>query len=159
MGDVLIRDARKEDFETVRDLLRGLQREHAKAEPTIFIDKDILDNEKYLTWLNGEKVILVAEIANEVVGVCHCYPVQSHEQYGLHPRKTLHIDDLVVSIAHRRKGIATELYLAAVEKAKVLEYDDIDLEVWEFNTGARELYEKLGMRCMYRKYKQDLSDF
>ena len=64
--------------------------------------------------------------------------------------RTLYVDDLCVDESARGKGIGTALMDAAVAFARAKSCHNVDLNVWEFNEGARAFYERYGMHTMKR---------
>lgn len=64
--------------------------------------------------------------------------------------------DIEVAADQRRKGYGRALMLAAEREARRLGADSIGLHVFGFNTGAIELYEKLGYRRVEESLLLDL---
>jgi aminoglycoside 3-N-acetyltransferase I len=93
--------------------------------------------------LGGDSFIALAALeSGEVVGGVAAYELKKFEQ----ERSEIYIYDLAVSLAHRRKGIATALIgelkkIAAVRGAHVI-YVQADLG----DEAAIALYTKLGVR-------------
>ncbi len=54
---------------------------------------------------------------------------------------------------YRRKGVGTRLMARAIKRAKEIGLEKIELEVFESNTGAIELYRKFGFREEGRKMR------
>ena len=71
-------------------------------------------------------------------------------------RRVLYIDDLCVDENARRGGVATALMDAAVDAARGLECDAVELNVMEFNESARRFYERYGMTTQKRQMELPL---
>ena len=56
----------------------------------------------------------------------------------------------------RRRGIATALIRAAEDWARGRGYVEVRLDVFEFNAGARSLYERLGYATLSRQMRKPL---
>ncbi|HDR03793.1 MAG TPA: ribosomal-protein-alanine N-acetyltransferase [Candidatus Marinimicrobia bacterium] len=65
----------------------------------------------------------------------------------------MHITNIAVSAAHRRKGIAQSLLDQAIALSREKKCREISLEVREGNIGARALYLKNGFEIMGRRKK------
>lgn len=71
------------------------------------------------------------------------------------------IENVVVALAERRKGLGSSLVDALLERARVEGASSVALEVRRTNLGAKQLYEKHGFRqCGTRKgyYSNPLDD-
>jgi [ribosomal protein S18]-alanine N-acetyltransferase len=69
----------------------------------------------------------------------------------------VHITTLAVTEAYRRRGIASRLVEALLEKARSEKAHCLTLEVRPSNTAARSFYEKLGL-TVYGRRKRYYSD-
>jgi N-acetylglutamate synthase-like GNAT family acetyltransferase len=137
-----IRSARETDLEKILSLQKIAYRQEAE----IYDDYDIPPLKQSLDELKNEfdnKIILVAEINNEIIG-----SVRAEEN-----NKTCFIGRLIVLPAYQNKGIGTRLM-------KEIENMCGDIERYELFTGEKSekniyLYKKLG----YRIFKTEkLSD-
>ncbi len=66
------------------------------------------------------------------------------------------IESVVVAEEHRRAGIGRGLVEKAHQWAVAEGADSIELNVWEFNQGAVEFYERLGYETASRKMSKRL---
>ncbi|MEP6828956.1 MAG: GNAT family N-acetyltransferase [Rhizomicrobium sp.] len=92
--------------------------------------------------MGDDPSVFVAVIDDAVAGFIH---VRSMEDY-YRRRKHGHIADLVVADGHEGLGIATALLGRAEEWSRAQGYDWMTLGVFEENTRAERLYQKLGYR-------------
>lgn len=90
----------------------------------------------------------VAEL--EHVGVSFCYLARDETRQTLgfcsfwRVLDELHVNNLAVAHAHRRRGIATELMTFVLNEGARLGAHRATLEVRRSNDAARRLYERLG---------------
>lgn len=152
MGIVEIRKLRRDDnFEQLIQLSRDFFEEYESHHAEFFkIDKI---NDQHITdyfyrWLNNENgVTFIAVEDGNIVGYITVY-VQ--DQSSFWAVKTIgHISGLMVSKAHRRKGIAELLYDASLKffKQKKVRYFTVFTSV--NNQGALNFYEKQEMIPLY----------
>ena len=88
----------------------------------------------------GESVVLVAERGGGIVGFTQLYPMFS----SVRTERTWILNDLFVSEAARRGGVARALLDAAVEFARASGAAGISLETTRDNASARALYRAAG---------------
>ena len=88
----------------------------------------------------GESVVLVAERGGGIVGFIQLYPMFS----SVRTERTWILNDLFVSEAARRGGVARALLDAAVEFARASGAAGISLETTRDNASARALYRAAG---------------
>jgi diamine N-acetyltransferase len=72
------------------------------------------------------------------------------------PRRFVNIDDLVVSEHVRHQGVGQTLVERVHQWAREKGVTEVELNVWEFNTPARSLYEKLGYQTTRRIMRKPL---
>lgn len=87
--------------------------------------------------LASESLVYVARTVDSIVGIVLLVP--HHHLPGL----TMHIEDVVIDEAYRRKGIARQLLVAAMADAPD-EVMSFDLRSHRSRPGAHELYLDLG---------------
>jgi len=160
MNKILIRDMRPEDYNTFVRFYTDLHRIHHEAMPDTFRSQVSLPPqdiyEKDLK--KPEREFFMAEINGKAAGMCDILLKTIHDDpnYPLFPGKSAHIEDLYVSPAFRRQGVATALYREAERRAKALGADKLTLMVWSFNEGALGLYRKLGMNVSFYQMEAKL---
>lgn len=134
------------DLPTIRALGQVVNRLHHEAWPHIFAAMPDRAGED-AHWLrslqddNGAAFLACVEdgavgfVTLRLVDEDHCL---------LQPGRHALIGTLCVATAMRGRGIGRALMAHAEEWAATHGAGDIRLEVWEFNTAARRLYEELG---------------
>jgi RimJ/RimL family protein N-acetyltransferase len=101
-------------------------------------------------------VAVVAEVDGRLVGSCEITPKKGYLS---------HLGSLGISLlaGYRELGIGQEMMLVAEKQAKGLSVEVVDLEVFEANTRAIHVYEKIGYKITGRipdavKYKGEYMD-
>ena len=85
-------------------------------------------------------VVPVAESAGQVIGFALAYP--GYDLASATPG--LHLADLVVDAAHRRKGVARQLLRALAENALANDRHWVSLTALRDNANARQFYHAMG---------------
>ena len=139
MGQALIRPARPADLEALVGLLRLL----------FFIEADFaFDPARQRQGLamllaHDGAVVLVAEAAGEVVGMCSGQLTISTAEGGF----TLLVEDMVVADAWQGRGLRRELLAALELWAAARKIERLQLLADRNNTAALEFYRKLGWQA------------
>ena len=156
----MIRRAMDKDIDRLNELLYLVQKLHAEKRPDIFK----LGAKKYTTQelqaiiADDDTPIFVYEDEGAVLGYVFCIYQVTRENYQLHPRKVLYIDDLCVDESCRRQGVATKLYEYVVQTAIDNGCDSVTLNVWSGNDSARRFYENMGMTPLKTTMEQKLRE-
>lgn len=149
---LIIRTARSEDYEAVNTIIRVGQEEHSEALPDRFAR---LERVVAMGWYRSfadqrNKVILVADLDELVVGVAMLEMKKSPAYEALVPRNYAYLNELAVTPDFQRRGIGTKLYAASATWAREREASSLELNVWEFNERAIAFYTSLGMLTLNR---------
>ncbi|HUM52655.1 MAG TPA: GNAT family N-acetyltransferase [Chitinophagales bacterium] len=152
-----IRIAVENDINQMIPLLIDLDLLHVQLYPDVFdeakittdIRKDFLL--KHIDTPNN--LFLIAETNSEIVGVVHCYIQETKDHPIKKDNKVAVLSDLFVAKPHRNKGIAQQLVKNALdiinEKWKL---KTILLNVFDGNSEAINLYEKIGFQKQFSRY-------
>ena len=145
-----IRLAGPSDLEAVNALLREVLRVHHEGRPDLFRPegKKYCDSKLLSIFADPETPVFVYDRGGEVLGYAFC-ALQRQEGDNLVPVRTLYVDDVCVSPAHRGEHIGTALFERVKEFAAEAGCHNITLHVWECNPGARAFYEALGLKVQY----------
>jgi GNAT superfamily N-acetyltransferase/8-oxo-dGTP pyrophosphatase MutT (NUDIX family) len=152
-----VRPAAPRDLDALRGLFLELHAEHAEALPDVLRRPDPPEPEPqdFASVIANEQrcYFAVAEEGGEVIGF-----VDASRHEPAHPsdadRPWCRINNLAVRRDRRRRGVATALIRAAEEWARARGYGDARLDVFEFNAGARELYQRLGYATLSRQMRK-----
>jgi ribosomal protein S18 acetylase RimI-like enzyme len=98
----------------------------------------------------GSAILIAAIDRSELIGFMWLY---KHDYFG---EKRLHINQIIVDANFRGKGIGKQLILEAEKNALEEGIKTIDLFVSEINSGAFDLYDKLGFETERRYMKKKL---
>jgi len=158
-AELLVRPARTSDLDALRGLFLELHREHAEALPDVLRLPDPPEPEPadFSAAIANERrcYVAVAEEGGEVVGfVDASHHAPAHPSDADHP--WCRINNLAVRWDRRRRGVATRLVRAAEDWARGKGYAEVRLDVFEFNAGARSLYERLGYATLSRQMRKPL---
>lgn len=144
---MLIRTANESDFKVVHELMYQIFEKHLLGRPDIYKKGDPYSLEQFKAALNNENnVLLLAQIEDNVVGVCHMVKREIKNYSIVKDSCTSFIEDFCVDKHYQRKGIGKELYKAAMKKAKEWGARRLELNVWKINEEARKFYEAVGLR-------------
>lgn len=98
---------------------------------------------------NFPKTFLVSEVNNQVVGYIMCRIEYGPSDFGNFDLiKKGHIISIAVLPEYRRRKIATNLILNAMERMKEYDAQEVFLEVRISNEQAISLYKKLGFQIV-----------
>ncbi len=106
---------------------------------------------------NSNDIYLIAELENDLVGICFSQIKEISNKKIMKNRKILHIENICVDENHQKNGIGKKLYEQIVELAKEKNIDNIELMVWGFNENAIKFYENLGMNIKNLRFEQKIS--
>jgi GNAT superfamily N-acetyltransferase len=141
-----VRRASGEDVGALVRLQREVQELHLLNRPKDF---NAIDDATAAAWFHGvlqspDAHVWVAVAEGEIVG--NAVAEQKHRT--LHPlspaRSWCEVDQIVVTRAQRRKGIARVLLQAVVDEARARGTHDIELTSWSFNDEAHRAFEAFG---------------
>ncbi len=148
-----IKPAEARDAEDVLALLTEICDIHHRGRPDIFASSGA----KY-TAADLEKIFsdpaspsFVAYSGGKFQGYALCKIKTAVAGSHLCPAKVLYIDDLCVLSESRGAGIGSALIERLIAFARELKCDRVELNVWEFNEGARRLYERFGFVTQRRQ--------
>ncbi len=143
----MIRETNINDYENIKKLIFQIQEIHLNKRPDIFNDKDSFSYNDYEMSLTAKNSFnYVYEENNIIKG----YIMARIKEVGLIPvmnkRTILFIEDIVVDKNYYNEGIGTKLFTFIEEKARLLNIDSIELNVWNLNENALKFYEKMGFK-------------
>ena len=155
-----IRTARLDDYGQVCRLTDSLDVLHRDGAPWMFRAPEVQPrSDAYFVDLLGrdDSVIFVAD-ADQIVGVAFGLLRAAPNLPNFHQQRWGVLDGLVVEPAWRRRGIGKRLTHAVEKWAAGLGAPWVELNVYEFNTEARQFYEALGYLPCSRKLRKPSPD-
>jgi len=142
-----IRPATVADLSTLVALNTHVQALHAEALPRQFranppaMEVAATFGEKFA---EPNALWLLAERGGTACGYLYARFREHEESWSRPARRVCTIAHLAVHPYHRRQGVARALVEAAVTEAGHHGFTRIELDVWSFNTAAREAFVRLG---------------
>lgn len=153
-----VREAIVEDYEDLCELFAEADGLHRRALPRVFREPDgACRTREYVAKIVAaeDQALLVAERDEGVVGCAHILIARASDIPIMVPRRFLVIDNIVVRKDSRRQGVGRLLLERAEQWALARGADMVELNVWEFNTGARLFYQALGYEtASHKMWKQ-----
>ena len=150
-----VRFAREDDLERVNEMRRQVNELHVKGRPDVFKEgfPEKLRDYIYEIWKDPDKGIVVAEKDGRIGGFAVLNHVKKPETPFMFVRDFLDVDEFGVDAAFRRQGAASEMIRFIREYAREKGFKKIELNMWEFNSGALAFYEAAGFST-YRRYME-----
>ena len=154
---IIIRKAEINDFQGIHKLIMQVHKLHVNERNDIYKDVDPMNYDEFKTELsNNNNIYLVAELENEIVGICFSNIKEISNNKIMKDRKILHIENICIDKKHQKKGIGKKLYEQIVQLAKEKNIDNIELMVCGFNENAIKFYKNLGMSIKNLKFEQKI---
>lgn len=113
-----------------------------------WVDADALEEELALTYQKG--LMLVAVNGSELAGALFIYPLSDDSllptsiSRDLNISKIPYIAELMVAASCRGCGLGSRMMNEAMELLRASNFHQVYIRVWDQNTAALKLYEKLG---------------
>ena len=150
---VVIRRAMVDDAEGILALLEQVEAIHQKGRPDLFREHGTkyTITELFEIMVDAERPIFVAAKDDKVVGYIFGIITETRDSAMLVDMKTIHLDDVCIDESCRGTGIGGQLMEYVTAWAKSVGCNRMDLDVWEFNDGARRFYEKYGFVTQKRR--------
>ena len=143
-----IRNAKDTDLEALLALNAFVQQQHTDALPALFKTSTEPQQIKkaFKDFVSDPNSFVLLAEETEPAGYLFA-------QFQTHPAnwarlelKLLYIQHLIVAPKFRRRGIATKLLSAALNAARIRGIERIELDVWSFNSKAKNFYLKNGFK-------------
>lgn len=133
---VKIRQAEKKDAAAVLSLIQELAVYEREPEAVVVTQEDIARD-----GFGPQPLFhcIVAEYQGQVVGMALYYP-----RYSTWKGPTLHLEDLIVKEAYKKKGIGTALYRAFIADAYERGVNRVEWVVLDWNAPAITFYKNSG---------------
>ncbi len=149
----IIRRARREDAEQILALLYQVEEIHRQGRPDLFRVHGVKFTMTELCAVMEDEAtpVFVADVEGNVAGYVFGIVNETKDSPMLFDMKTLHLEDVCVDEGFRGGGIGTALMEYVTAWARENGFDRLDLDVWEFNDGARRFYERLGFETQKRR--------
>lgn len=148
-GPLRVREADLGDIDALTRLATGIQNLHVQGRPDLFREADSTVLGSYMrSQLDSDALVLVAEIAQQVVGYALARHVNRPENPFRHASSLLYIDHFGVDPSVRRRHIGSVLMDELVRRALSDRVDSIHLDSWAFNEGAHAFFRNKGFESV-----------
>lgn len=149
----IVRRAVPNDTERIIELLMQVEEVHREGRPDLFREHGVKFSPAELIEIiaDDSRPVFVAEYENRVVGYVFCIISEIKGSSMLYDMKNVHLEDVCVDEACRGIGIGGLLIEQVTAWAKSIGCNHMDLDVWEFNSGARRFYERYGFGTQKRR--------
>lgn len=157
--DITFRTAVNGDYDDISEVFGEMDDLHSRELPQIFRRPTRpLRSPRYIRDIiaDPDSVIVVAEVDHNIVAAAHAIVRDAPEFAVFAQRRYAWIESFAVKEAYQRKGLGRELMEHVLRWAKEKGATRCELNVWEFNTRAREFYERLGYETASRRLWIDL---
>ena len=123
------------------------------------VPRDSQTDQRYLLSVVGAKdsICLVAEVDEEVIGYVIAYARKPPSGADfVKDRRVLWVDDIAVEASHQRKGIGGALLQACEEHARSSGYEEVQLDLFDFNADGAAFYGSQGYRYLKHTLRKEL---
>jgi len=152
MNEIVIREAGLDELPRIADLKYQIHQVHVEGRPDIFTPyKDLTAFAEHSAAKNC--CLLLAEMAGAPVGFAMLQYVDRPANPYIKARKYVHVEEFCVDENHQCMGVGRKLMDALKALAREKGYPRIELDVWNFNEGAKQFYEAVGMNA-YRTFME-----
>ena len=155
-----IRKAIASDYGDLCALVDQVDTLHRKSLPHIFQKPSgVVRGRDYVLGLIADESVglFVAQVEGRLVGLI-CVMIRESPDIPIFVRRRYAvIESVVVAEEHRREGIGRGLVEKAHQWAAAEGADSIELNVWEFNQGGVQFYERLGYQTASRRMNKRLT--
>jgi len=144
----MIREAKKTDLNDISKILKEVHNLHKNNRPEIFKElKEPINMDYYGGLLKSDNCKIFINIDNDTINGYMTLIIQDINNHPVyHDKKILKMEDLAVLTEYKNKGIGSKLFNYAMNYAKEIEADKMELQVWNFNDNAKEFYTKQSMK-------------
>ena len=156
---VSIRAATLADYDALCPVFAEGDAFHVQALPDIFrFAEGAPRSREFIAGLLADPnaALFVAERAGEIAGLVTAAIREAAAVPILVPRRYAYVDSLIVCEPSRRMGIGRLLMERVHQWARECGLDEVELNVWEFNKGARLLYDSMGYETSRRTLRKRL---
>jgi len=149
----IVRRAIPEDTERLLELLLQVEGVHREGRPDLFRvnGTKFTESELAAVLASDDTPVFVAVHNERVVGYIFCIITEIKNSTMLFDHKNIHLEDVCVDDSCRSMGIGSIMMEYVTDYARSVGCTHMDLDVWEFNDGARRFYERFGFGTQKRR--------
>jgi ribosomal protein S18 acetylase RimI-like enzyme len=156
---ISVRAATLTDYDALCSVFSEGDAFHVQALPGVFCNADGAPRSReFIASMLAEPdaALFVAELDGEIAGLVTAAIRESPAVSILVPRRYGYVDSLIVLESLRRMGIGRLLIERVHQWALERGLDEVELNVWEFNEGAKSLYDSMGYATSRRTLRKRL---
>lgn len=102
---IIIRKAKISDFQAIHKLIMQVHKLHVNERNDIYKDVDPMNFEEFRTELsNSNNIYLIAELENEIVGICFSQIKEISNNKIMKNRRILHIENICVDEDYQKRN-------------------------------------------------------
>ena len=157
--DFSIRRATARDIEGMNGVWAEVEEQHADALPALFRRvENPSRNRRYVSSIlsDSDYAVFIAEHQGRTIGLIQAVLQEAPNLPYMVPRRYAKISDLVVARDFQCGGVGSALMAQAEDWARSRKAASIELNVYEFNSGARDFYSRrgyiTGSRMMWKDF-------
>lgn len=144
-----IRRADMRDVEAIAHLLVSVQEIHVAARPDVF--KPMVIDNFLLETVAGQiddpdAVTFIGEVNGAVIGYVYVVVIERPESVFTWAQRYAYVNQISVLPGFRGLGYGELLMRRVIDFANEYDLLRLQLDVWAFNEGATDFYERLGFR-------------
>jgi ribosomal protein S18 acetylase RimI-like enzyme len=153
-----VRLAEPRDADGIVALMQEVQAVHVAGRPDLFKPGGTENAaETRQRMLLPDSFLWVATIDSNIVGYAYGRVSVEPENRWRFAARTFILDQMGTKSGLRRRGIGRALWNAVLDVARAERTERVVLNVWSFNPGAREFYERLGFKSFHERMAVELS--
>ena len=154
---LILRNAGIDAFDQIHRIVMQVHNLHLKNRRDIYKDVNPLTIDEFQEDITSDnKLSLVAESNENVVGICFSTIKIITDNRILNDKKIVYIENICVDVNERKKGIGKMLYNETIKIAKNIKANSIELMVWKFNEEAINFYKNLGMEIKNIRFEKKI---
>lgn len=159
MPDLSIRSACPDDLRELSRLRAQIHQLHHEGRPDLFQPVSDAFHAGDEAWLAQEGCLfVVAQLEEHIVAYAVLKARERTANEMLHAVRTLHVEEFCVDESARRTGVGRAFMAQLQGFAHAQGFDRLALDVWDFNTSAKQFYEAMGFRYYRHLLEIDLRE-
>jgi len=154
---IVVRRAEPGDAAAIVGLMVEVQALHVAGRPDLFKPGGTENAAEVRERMQAsDNFMWVASIDTATVGYAYARLLDEAENRWKFAARSIILDQMGVKNGFRERGIGRALWNAVLDVAKAERAERVILNVWSFNRGAREFYDRLGLTSFHERLAIEL---